>query len=899
MKKFALLIPIFIFCSNVFFAQNRIIGSKAWLDNHPYRTANPSVQNGNDSLGVIYDTTACGLNYAQASVKLGQRFPSSSVGTVQPATFPISGMPFCTQTAKAYLWCVAAGNGIPVTATVTNPLGNTSNFPMTVVGHGPDMCWGYAGTYTYRADVTSIINGNGNYIISGLPVAPPTTGNDVDGATLMIVYQDLAAGYTGSIHIADGAIVTNGGTSSYNASGFNSCANSTSANAFMIVADLQNLGANLSMNGSAPFTITEDWWNFVSQPTNVLQGQTSCNYSVNASGDCHCLAVAGLYSQTSCSTCNPSTSVLNISTVSITAASCSSNGAATISVTGGSGNYSITWNSNPVQHGLTATNLPAGTYYVSVIDTAAGACSSANIVVPYTGPVLTTSTTGVSCSSLGSASVSVSGGQAPYTYSWAPSGGTSANATNLSAGVYTVSVTDQTGCTINATATVPNNSTLSVSTTSLPDSCPSPTGAVYAMVSGGTPPYSYLWAPGGQTTSSISNLTAGSYTVTVSDNAGCSVSSMVTVNTANVPMSVNVTGNSSINCGGALQLNATPNYSPATYVWSPSTYLNNPNIQNPVATPYGPITYTVTATSQCGTGVDTFAVTINGNNPHNEQICMVSVDTAINKNVITWERNNSPSGGSYNIYRETSTSGVYALIGTQPLSQFTTFTDMGSNPLNMANRYEITTTDTCGVQSTYSIPHRTLFLQVSPALSGGFNLWWTAYEGLIIPTYNIYRGPNASNLTLIGSVAGTIFNYTDGAPPVGTAYYMVEAVNSSWPCVPSRLANPDIASSNGSLSNLQYVTGVGMSESDLLENSLTVIPNPGNGNFELGMQLSHAQEIEINVFDNLGRSVFVQHENAGAGHFSTTMNLETLSSGVYFVQVKTTNGIATKRLIVN
>jgi hypothetical protein len=893
MKKFTFLLCVF--CTAFLSAQNPMTGTKAWTINHQQRNSDPAVQNGNDSLGFLYDTTLCGLNYTQASVKLGQR--SSIGGAVQPAAFPIANIHFCGQVNKAYLWCVAAGNGIPVTATITNPAGGSSNFPMSIVGQAQDMCWGYAGTYTYRADITSIINGNGNYIVSGLPTAASTSGNDMDGATMMIIYNDAYATYTGSIHIDDGCLVSAGAPLSHTMTGFNSCANSSSANGFMVVADLQGLATNFTVNNGSPFTVTEDWWNFISESTSITQSQASCNYSTTSFSDCFCLAVVGLYTQTACNTCVPSTSALNVSVASVTNATCNNNGAATIAVTGGSGNYVINWVTNPIQTGLTATGLGAGNYYVNVYDSVAGACGAVTVPVTTTGPVLTMSSTNVACSTLGSASVNVTGGVAPYTYSWAPTGGNAATATNLSAGNYTVTVTDNNGCIVTAPVTVQNTSNMQVSINTLPDSCPSPTGVAQVYVTGGQAPISYHWMPGNQTSPTVGSLVAGTYTLDVTDGTGCTITSLVTINAVTTPMTVSVSGNTT-GCGNPVQLFASTNYYPATFVWQPSSSFNNPNSAFPYATAYANTTFTVTATSQCGTATDTCVVTLNGINSLNEQICFVTVDTAINKNVIIWERLNSPVAGSYNIYRETSSAGVYALIGTQPVSQFSTFTDMTANPLNYASRYRISTVDSCGIESDTSAHHRTLFLQVSPSIPSGFNLAWTAYEGLTIPTYNVYRGPDPSNMTLIGSVPGTTYNYTDPNPPAGSIYYIVQAVHPNGGCTPLRLANPAVASVSGSLSNYVPVNGVGVNENTLFENSLTVTPNPGNGNFQISMSLTHAQEIQIVVVDNLGRKVYAQNENANAGTFIGTMNLEMLSSGVYFVQVKTANGSATKRLIV-
>ncbi|MBI3509421.1 MAG: T9SS type A sorting domain-containing protein [Bacteroidetes bacterium] len=885
------------------FAQQPQIGTSLWAAQHSVRTrnvaANNSVQNGNATLGMIYDTTACGLNFQQASLRLGQRF--TPAGITQPAAFPIGNLPFCAQIDKAYIWCVDVGNGPAINVTVTNPVGTTTTFPMTMIGMDVDMCWGATGTYAYRADITSIINGNGNYMISGLPTTTvfSSTTNDIDGATMMVIYNDVSASYTGSIRIDDGCKVTNGGVSNYTMSGLTPCGNSTSATAFMVMADLQMNGATWTMNSGPTNTTTSfNWWDYFSTSTSVPQTQTSCNYSLNASGDCDCLAMTGLYTRTACTTCNPMSSVLTANVVSTTPASCVNNGAATISVSGGSGNYTINWNTSPQQSGYTATNLPAGTYYVSVTDSTASACTGLSVTIPYTGPVLSVTSTGVNCSTLGSASVSVTGGTGPYTYSWAPTGGTNSTANNLPAGVYTVTVTDNTGCSISATDTVHNNTSLIVNTASLPDTCPSPTGKVFAFVSGGTSPYTYLWQPGNQTTSSVSNLTAGSYTVTVTDAVGCAITSQVSVNTVNVPMTVSASiVGGSFSCLDSVYLAATPNYTPTTFVWAPPANLNNSTSQNPHALVIGNVTYTVTATSQCGTATDSITVSVAGSNTHNEPICFVSVDTAINHNVVIWERTNSPAAGSYNIYRESSVAGVYNLIGSQPITQFSTFTDMTSNPLQMASRYEITTSDSCGAESDTSAHHRTLFLQVSPSISGGYNLIWTPYEGLNIATYDIYRGSTPGNMNVIAAVPGTIFNFTDGAPPAGPIYYCVVAVHPTGGCNPSRLSQ-QAASTNGSLSNIGLANGVGIDAASLMQNSMSITPNPNDGNFQLNIQILNSGKIEVKVFDAIGQIAYEKTENAGAGIFTEKMDLSSLAKGVYMVQVKTEKGIVVKRLVI-
>ncbi|MEO5642077.1 MAG: hypothetical protein ABIQ40_10285 [Bacteroidia bacterium] len=150
-------------------------------------------QDGNAMLGPIYHSTTCGLNYVTSSMKLGQRF--TPVGNPQPANFQMTIPPSCNPLLqpvilKAYVFAGGSGNGVAVSVSITNPASVTSVFPMTIIGQDVDKCWGYSATYSYRADVTAAITGSGSYLMSGFPTNPPTSGNDLDGATLMIIYSD-------------------------------------------------------------------------------------------------------------------------------------------------------------------------------------------------------------------------------------------------------------------------------------------------------------------------------------------------------------------------------------------------------------------------------------------------------------------------------------------------------------------------------------------------------------------------------------------------------------------------------------------------------------------------------------------------------------------------------------
>ena len=119
---------------------------------------------------------------------------------------------------------------------------------------------------------------------------------------------------------------------------------------------------------------------------------------------------------------------------------------------------------------------------------------------------------------------------------YSPSGETSANATNLSAGTYTVTVTDNNGCsgTASAIITQPASLNISASTTTTLVCNGAATGSTSSISSGGLSPYTYSWSPSGGTGASATNLSAGTYTVTVKDNNGCSGTASVIINGVNV-----------------------------------------------------------------------------------------------------------------------------------------------------------------------------------------------------------------------------------------------------------------------------------------------------------------------------------------------------------------------------
>jgi hypothetical protein len=251
-------------------------------------------------------------------------------------------------------------------------------------------------------------------------------------------------------------------------------------------------------------------------------------------------------------------------------------GEATVNVTGGTGTYTYLW-SPTGGTAATATGLTAGTYIVTIKD--ANLCQttqSFTITQPNALVATPVAQTNIGCrnEATGSATVSATGGTGTYTYSWSPSGGTAATATGLAAGTYTVIITDANLCQTTQTFTITQPAAiLSASTASTGVSCfGGSNGTASVTVSGGTPTYTYLWAPLGGTSSSITGRPAGNYTCTITDANGCTLVKNITISTPAAFSATVTQTNVSCNGGtnGSATVNATGATAPYSYQWSPT-----------------------------------------------------------------------------------------------------------------------------------------------------------------------------------------------------------------------------------------------------------------------------------------------------------------------------------------
>ena len=379
------------------------------------------------------------------------------------------------------------------------------------------------------------------------------------GATTATATNLEAGGYTVTVTDGNGC----SGTASFTLTQPTVLTVSAEVDAVVSCNGLSDGGATVSAaGGSAPYTYT--WSNAAT--TASITGVAAGTYSVTVTDANGCTAT------NSATITQPAP--LNVAGVVNVNVKCNggNEGAATATVTGGNAPYTYRWS-----NGVTTARLAgliAGTYDLTVTD--AGGCtafSSVTITEPDVLVAAVSVDANVSCNagSSGAATVSTTGGTAPYTYLWS-NGAETESIAGLAAGTYSVTVTDARACTAAATLTVtePTVLTATAEATAMVICKGLPTGEASVTVSGGTAPYAYGWSTG-STAAALTSLTAGTYTVIVTDANGCTASSMVTITepealVASGVVDANVTCNGGAE--GAATATVTGGTAPYRYEWS-------------------------------------------------------------------------------------------------------------------------------------------------------------------------------------------------------------------------------------------------------------------------------------------------------------------------------------------
>ncbi len=579
-------------------------------------------------------------------------------------------------------------------------------------------------------------------------------------------------------------------------------------------------------------------------------------------------------------------SILASSISSSTNVLCRNNatGAATVSVTGGSGSYSYSWNTTPIQTTPTASGLLAGNYTVTVTDN--NGCiipvtSSVSITQPAAVLSATSSSTlfngnNISCNagSNGSINLSPAGGTAPYAFAWSGPGSfvsSTEDLTGLVAGTYSVTITDAHGCTTSHSKILTEPAVLDLTASVTNATCPAFTnGAIDITVSGGTASYSFSWSgPGAytSTTEDITGLASGSYSVSITDANGCIKLSTITVTQ---PSSIVVSNTTSMYTGGhevscyngnngsinVTVVGGTPFPGPSyTYLWTgPGAFTSTAqNINTLVAG-----TYQVVVTDQAG--------------------CNASKTIVLSQpNAITSTLTPSFVNGGYNITCNGASTGSISLIGTGGTPAYS-YSWSGPGLFNstlqnisslVAGSYSVTVTDvnSCTGTNTITLTEPTILNAIvsSPTVAGGYNI---SCNG---------ASDGSANLNVTGGTLSYSYAWTGPASYVSTSEDPTGLTAGSY--------SVTITDAN----SCTTTTTVTISQPAVL-NAVASSPIVAGG---YNITCNGAATGAVNLVVNGGTAAYSYAWTGPNGYTASTQNINSLSAGSYTVVVTDMNNCTT------
>jgi len=582
--------------------------------------------------------------------------------------------------------------------------------------------------------------------------------------------------------------------------------------------------ATVSVSGGIP-PFTYAWNDPMNQSTATATGLCAGTYAafvVDAANDTSSL--------TSVIITEPSPLVL---TISSTGPSCNpgNDGTATAIVAGGTSPYNYLWNTNPPQLTASAINLDTGIYVVAITD--GNGCTlndSVSLMAPNVPSVTAMGSDPSACGvSDGIATATATGGTPPYTYIWDDPGNSSNSTINgLAAGTYSVTLTDASSCTAitSVILAAPSAPSLSMSSTNL--SCYGDTnGTASGLVSGGTSPYTYLWS-NGQALASLTGLTAGVYTLTITDGAGCIVIDSTSI--LEPPLLSLSTSNTGATCNladGIASVFASGGTPPYVYQWDGIGNQTNSTATGLIAGVYG---VTVTDANGC---IETESEIVNN----------IGAPT-----LTTSKQDAFCKGSSDGLATALATGGLppYTYQWNDPLAQ----TNVTATGL-AADTYVIIVTDASGciVSETLTIgePAEALVLAMS----------YVNVTSSIICDGTASANPSGGTAPYAYSWSDPMSQTTETATGLCIGFYNVSVTDANG-CV-----------SDGTIYVDSLVMGIDKIE---LVDQLEIYPNPTTG--ILTIEGIAGTTAVYNIYSELVASTL-----------SSTLDLSNAAAGIYFVRV--------------
>lgn len=591
----------------------------------------------------------------------------------------------------------------------------------------------------------------------------------------------------------------------------------------------------------------------------------------------------------------------------------SGTGSIDLTVNGGVGEFEYEWASGEITQDI--YNLSTGGYTVTIMD--GNGCIRVQDWVVNQPPTIDVGISLVPAlcfdSANGGAQINANGGVGDFSYKWSNEQ-TTENLTSVTSGTYTLTVTDGNGCKAIETVQVTAPDEIIIEETVLDATCAgNNNGSITPSVSGGSGSFNFIWSTGA-TTSNLSQLSSGTYSLTVSDANGCEKTKEIVVSqNTNIQIAATV---SEISCygvlDGAIDLSVNGGAGGFTYDWNSGQETQDLN----------------------GIGEGGYIVTVTDSNGCEEvQLFIIDAPDSISLISIAMEPN---------CFGSTDGTIVTETVGGNGGFQYSWNTLFDDPVLDMvgAGTYTLTVTDAngCEVMETFTLnePEEIVInstvtdvscygysdgmidVEITGGVGGNMIEWGTgANSDLPTGNYNII-------VTDANNCIETKSFFIDQPEEIGVNYQATNPINGDDGAISAQAVGgtpPYNFSWNGGeltgeeLTNLVGGTydliltdsnGCVFEETVILETTsisnlenlqtFEIFPNPNDGEFFLKLEFEKRENIEITISNELGQ-VVKSFERDG-DYFLEKNTLTELSAGMYFILIKTEKGIAVKRLII-
>ncbi|MES2837448.1 MAG: endonuclease [Bacteroidota bacterium] len=461
----------------------------------------------------------------------------------------------------------------------------------------------------------------------------------------------------------------------------------------------------------------------------------------------------------------------------------------------------------------------------------------------------------------GTAAVTIVNGTAPYTFLWSNNVSSTATATGLVAGNYTVSVTDNNGQTANANFVISNSAnatSFSFSKNDASGSCGNNNGDA-SVVIGLNPsaPYTYTWLSMGQSGSTATGLVAGNYTLELTNSIGCTSSNTVQINDGAASFGPLTFSTEDVLCNGQNTGSATVTnvlVGATTYLWN--TDANNQT--NASATGLASGVYTVAVTNS--------GCTVYGTTPIINQPSFLLVGQVVTEST-------SCFGGSDGTAKAINVAG-----GTSPYVY--SWNSGGFSVNSQINNLQAGSSPNVLIKDANGC---TIFVTSSGTVPqpSAINATFITEDqtNLVNPNGLISIYPSGGSPKLVG--ADYVYNIVS-YPSLGFVEGLTDIYNATAGTYTVVISDNEGCSKTITGVVVGGGSGVGINNVDA-KNSLVIYPNPAKDNVTITFEVKEISNLAIEIKDVSGRVVYNTSLPVKSGVNQATVNVEKFAKGVYFI----------------